>query len=116
MKKLYFLSTCTTCARIMSEMNLDGFDKIEIKSQGISEADLEEMYSLTNSYEALFSKIARKYKELDLKSQNLQEEDYKRLILDEYTFLKRPVIIVDEKIFVGNSKKMVEEAKKIING
>ena len=76
---------------------------------------LEEMQKLVGSYEALFSRRARLYKERDLKNQNLGEDDYKALILEHYTFLKRPVILVGDDIFVGNSKKTVEAAKIAIH-
>jgi hypothetical protein len=36
----------------------------------------------------------------------------RQLIIDEYTFLKRPVLIIDHAIFIGNSKKVVLEAKE----
>ena len=36
------------------------------------------------------------------------ENDYRKLIQEEYTFLKRPVFIVDNQIFIGNSKKVIE--------
>jgi arsenate reductase len=65
----------------------------------------------TGSYEALFSRRAMKYKSMRLADKNLSENDYKNLILDEYTFLKRPVIVVGDKQFVGNSKKVIEAAK-----
>ena len=111
MKKVYFLQTCDTCRRILKEVNLDGFVKQEIKSEPITVEQLEELYSFTNSYEALFNKRAKLYREMDLKNQNLQDIDYRQYILDEYTFLKRPVFIVDNEIFVGNSKKVVEALK-----
>jgi arsenate reductase-like glutaredoxin family protein len=38
----------------------------------------------------------------------------KKLILEEYTFLKRPVILIKEKIFIGNSKNTILEAKKAL--
>jgi len=44
----------------------------------------------------------------------LTENDYKRLILQEYTFLKRPVIIYEDKIFVGNEGKTVSAAEAVI--
>jgi arsenate reductase len=68
---------------------------------------LEEMKELAGCYEFLFSRRAKKYKAMDLKNQTLTEIDYKQLILDEYTFLKRPVIIINENIFIGNSKKTI---------
>jgi len=111
MKKVYFLQTCDTCRRILKEVNIEGFEQQEIKSSPITADQLEELYKLTNSYEGLFNKRAKLYREMDLKNQNLQEQDYKQYILDEYTFLKRPVFVVEDEIFVGNSKKTVESLK-----
>jgi len=115
MQKIYFLSTCDTCTRIMKELDLPAtFEQQDIKTQAITEEQLEEMKALAGSYEALFSKRARLYKERDLKNASLTEDHYKNLILEHYTFLKRPVIISDDSIFVGNSKKVVEAAKASI--
>lgn len=117
MKKIYHLSTCDTCRRILNELNPSSdFILQDIKNEAITKEQIEEMYDLVGSYEALFSKRSRLYKERDLKNQNLSEEDYKKLILEHYTFLKRPVIIVNDNIFVGNSKKVVEQANIAING
>jgi len=114
MRKIYYLKTCDTCKRILKQIKETVSDEIyqsfefqEIKSQAITVKQLEEMYAFTKSYEALFSKRAKRYKLL--KDQQLTENDYKQLILEEYTFLKRPVIIIDDEIFVGNSKKNVEK-------
>ncbi|WP_299213316.1 ArsC/Spx/MgsR family protein [uncultured Aquimarina sp.] len=117
MKKIYYLSTCDTCKRILNELNPSSdFVLQDIKAEAIALEQLEEMKSLAGTYESLFSKRARLYKERDLKNQNLTEEDYKNLILEHYTFLKRPVILYDNQIFVGNSKKVVEAANTAING
>lgn len=114
MKKVYFLQTCDTCKRILNEVNLEGFEKQEIKNHPITAAQLEEMHALSKSYEALFNKRAKLYKEMDLKNQKLTEADYRHYILDHYTFLKRPVFIVDSEIFIGNSKKEIEKLKEKI--
>ena len=116
MKKVYFLQTCDTCRRILKELSLVGFEKQEIKTNPITVSQLEEMYSLSNSYEALFNKRAKKYKEMGLKNEVIIEKEYRQFILDEYTFLKRPVFILDQQIFIGNSKKEIERLKtKLIN-
>lgn len=107
MKKIYYLKTCDTCRRILKEMDTTGYILQDIKSEPITVAQLEELYKLTNSYEALFSRRAKKYKQMDLKNQELTEKDYRQLILDEYTFLKRPVIINDNQVLAGNTKKKV---------
>ena len=117
MKKVYHLSTCDTNIRILKELKLpNSFEKQEIKKEPITVKQLEEMAALAGSYEALFSKRAKLYKERDLKNENLNEEDFKRFILEHYTFLNRPVIINDGEIFIGNSKKVVEAAIKSIHG
>ena len=108
MKKIYYLKTCDTCRRILKDMNTSEFILQEIKIEPITVAQLEELYALTNSYEVLFSRRAKKYKQMDLKNQNLIEKDYKQLILDEYTFLKRPVIISNNELYVGNTQKRAD--------
>jgi len=115
MKKVYFLKTCDTCRRILKEVNTDGFERQEIKGNPVNVSQLEEMYSRSNSYEALFNKRAKLYKSMDLKNQVLTEADYRQFILDNYTFLKRPVFIIYDKIFIGNSQKVIEKLKKKIN-
>jgi arsenate reductase len=105
MKKIYYLKTCDTCKRILKSIPLNGFTLQDIKSDPIKIHQLEEMKELAGSYEFLFSRRAKKYKAMDLKNQILTEIDYKQLILEEYTFLKRPVIIVEDKVFIGSSQK-----------
>ena len=114
MKKVYFLQTCDTCRRILKEVNLEGFERQEIKANPVTVSQLEEMYSFSNSYEALFNKRAKKYKSMGLKSELITEKEYKQFILDEYTFLKRPVFIVENNIFIGNSKKEIDRLKEDI--
>lgn len=87
----------------------------EIKSQPLSEAQLEELMSLAGSYEALFSRRAMLFRQRGLHEKTLSEADYKKLILEHYTFLKRPVAVVDGAIFVGNSKKVVAAAKEALH-
>jgi arsenate reductase len=114
MRKVYFLQTCDTCRRILKEVNADGFELQEIKSNPVTLNQLEEMYHFSKSYEALFNKRAKLYKEMDLKSKELGELDYRQYILETYTFLKRPVFIVDDEIFIGNSKMVIEKLKEKI--
>lgn len=116
MKKIYHLSTCSTCLRIIKELQpLTDFELQDIKTEPITPSQLEKMHSLSHSYEDLFSKRAILYRERNLKEQNLSEENFKELILEQYTFLKRPVVIVDDQIFIGNSKKVVAAAKTAIH-
>jgi len=109
MKKAYHLKKCTTCQRIIASLpNTDEMIFQDIKTTPITSQQLEEMYKISNSYEKLFSKRAVLYKELNLKEKKLTENDYKGLILEHYTFLKRPVFVIKDKIFIGNSPKNIE--------
>jgi arsenate reductase len=114
MKKIYHLGNCTTCQAFIKETGIDkkGFEMQNIKEEKITSAQLEEMKKMTGSYESLFSRRAMKYKELGLKDRKLEEKDYRQFILEEYTFLKRPVVIMNDKIFVGSEKKTIEALKK----
>ena len=114
MNKIYYLSSCSTCARIIEELNLrtKKFIFQDIKTEKITAAQLLDMKKMAGSYEALFSRVALKYRALGLyKKKNLTDDDYKKYILEEYTFLKRPVIIIGNKIFIGNSKSNIAQAK-----
>jgi len=116
MKKIYCLSTCSTCNRILDEIGAEekGFSLQDIKTEHISPRQLDELKEKVGSYEALFSRRSLKYKELGLKDQVLTEKDYRKLILQEYTFLKRPVVLLGRQVFVGSEKKTVEALKEAV--
>lgn len=112
MKKIFHLSTCSTCQKILKEWNAPAEIELQdIKSTLYTEKELDEMRKLAGSYEAIFSKRAMKYKEWGVKDKVKSDDDYREYLLKDYTFLKRPVLVYDNTLFAGNSKKTVEEAK-----
>lgn len=116
MKKIYHLANCSTCQRIITEIKPGKDVELQnIKEEKITAKQLDQMKKLGGSYESLFSRKAMKYRSLGLADKNLKEKEYRQLILDEYTFLKRPVIIQGNEIFIGNAKKVVEGAKAALN-
>ncbi len=108
MKKIYHLGTCSTNIRILKELNLDNVELQDIKKEPMTAEQVDEMANIAGSYEALFSRKAMKYRSMGLNEMELTEADYKKYITEEYTFLKRPVAIIDGEIFIGNAKKNVE--------
>lgn len=105
MYKMYYLSTCSSCNKIIANNRFpENFIFQDIKTNKITESQLQELRDKTDSMEKLFSKRALKYKEMNLAEKNLTEEDYKNLILQEYTFIKRPVCIIEDRIYIGSSK------------
>jgi arsenate reductase (glutaredoxin) len=117
MDKIYFLASCDTCRKIIKALpNADKLQYIDIRQNPLSEADLEEMYQLSGSYEALFSKKAQLYKSMDLKNKNLTETDYKKYLLEHYTFLSRPVVILNNEIYIGNTQPNILKLTKAMAG
>ena len=117
MKKIFHLSSCNTNQRILKELNFgEDVELQDIKVKNIDTETLDFIKNKVGSYEALFSKRAMKYKSMGLNEMNLTEEDYKKYILSEYTFLKRPYIVLEDEVFIGNAAKTVEAAKKAYHG
>lgn len=115
-KKIYHLGSCSTNQKIINEIginNLD-FEIQDIKQEKITALQIDKMKKMAGSYEALFSRRALKYKAFGLSNKKISEEQYRQYILDEYTFLKRPVVIIGDKIFIGSEKKTIELLKKTI--
>jgi arsenate reductase (glutaredoxin) len=111
MKSVYFLSTCSTCQRILKQLNLPSdISLIDIKQTNISAEALDEIAGMAGSYERLFSKKAMKYKSLGYDKRTLSELEYRHIIVEEYTFLRRPVIVYDDFFSIGNSKEEVNKA------
>jgi arsenate reductase (glutaredoxin) len=111
-RKVYYLSTCDTCRRIMKEVGVDdSFKRQDIKFEPISEAQVEQFYKFTGSYEALVNKRARKLKAVLSEKPINSDADYKQVLLMDYTFLKRPVFEIDGNLFVGNAAKTVAAIK-----
>ncbi|MEN9928836.1 MAG: Regulatory protein Spx [Bacteroidota bacterium] len=116
MDKIYYLASCDTCRKIIKSLpNADKLFFHDIRQNPISEAELDEMYQLAGSYEILFSKKAQLYKSQGLKDKNLTESDFKKYLLEHYTFLSRPVFIINHQIYIGNSQKNILEVIKVLS-
>ena len=114
--KIYYLASCDTCRKIIKSLpNTDKLEFQDIRQNPITEQQLDEMYQLSGSYEALFSRKAQLYKSMDLKSKNLTEADYKNYILEHYTFLSRPVFIIDGIFYIKKKKKNIAEVIKALS-
>lgn len=110
MNKIYYLASCDTCRKIIKGLPQDhNLAFHDIKQNPVTVEELEEMYRLSGSYEALFSKKAQLYKSMDLKNKSLTEADYKKYILEHYTFLSRPVFIINDKVYIGNSQQNIHQ-------
>lgn len=115
MNTIFLLPSCKTCQRIQKTVEQVGEWTIrDIKSDPLTEKEVDAMAAAVGSYEEIFSRRAILFRQRDLKNQTLTEEDYKALILEHYTFLKRPVMQVDDQYFAGSAKKSVEAAVRVV--
>jgi arsenate reductase (glutaredoxin) len=116
MRKGWFLSTCDTCKRILNSLpTVQGMEWQDIKKEAITQGDLELMLTRSGSVEAIFSKKSRNYRARGLHERVLSDAEMRQLILEDYTFLKRPIAILDEHIFIGNSPSEVSRLQEAMH-
>ena len=122
--RIWHLATCNTCKRILSGLP-DGIPLQDVRTQPLTEAQLDRMVELAGGVAPLFSKRARKYRELGLHERQPSDLELRALLLEHDTFLKRPVAIVSDgdpmdpkhaaRIYIGSSKGVVTELDKALN-
>ena len=114
MDTVYYLSSCDSCQKILKALPENSLKLHDIKQNPLSEKEIDHLKSLAGSYEALFSKKAQRYKLLGLKEQQLTESNYKKYLLEHYTFLARPVFVIGGSIVIGNKKDTVEKVSQLL--
>lgn len=112
--KLFHLSTCSTCRKILATLNTSDTELVNIREQLITEPDLDILVNSIGSYQAAFNNRAQKLKLMSADEKPKSEADYKKLILTDYTFLKRPALIIDNKGYAGNDAKTIEAMQAAI--
>lgn len=111
-----YLDSCNTCQRIKGELELpENVTLQNTKEQPVTEEQVEFLKEQAGSYESLFNRRAQLYRGRDLHEKDLSETDYKELLLDHYTFIKRPILIYENVAYIGNSKKVVAAAKEALS-
>ncbi|WP_194851791.1 arsenate reductase family protein [Nonlabens antarcticus] len=110
-----YLESCTTCQRILKELSLPDSVRLQnTKEHPVSLEQVEFLKEQSGSYESLFNRRAQLYRSRNLHEKELSENDYKELLLEHYTFLKRPVLIFNGTAYIGNSKKVVAAAQTAV--
>jgi arsenate reductase-like glutaredoxin family protein len=116
MKKVFYLKTCSTCRKILNRFDLSDWNLRELKSKPLTESELQDMFALTHSYEKLFSKRSMQIKARSIDLKSLKEDDVKNLLLEHYSFLKRPIFITGDDIFIGNDPHTLHNFEQYFNG
>ena len=113
---IFYLSSCSTCKRIINDLKqIRSFKKIDLKISPINEIELNILFKYSKSFEKLFNKRCQLIKKMNLNLKSLNENDFKKLILSHYTFLKRPMILFNKNLFIGNNKDTIAKLKKALN-
>ncbi|MAV07679.1 MAG: hypothetical protein CMQ88_00550 [Gammaproteobacteria bacterium] len=111
-----YLSSCSTCIRIIKELNIENASFLQdVKHHKATADQLAFLYAHTQSYEALINKRGRVYAQLKKEGTNFTETIYKDLLEQEYSCLKRPILIWNKEVFLGNNKAIVAQMKNALH-
>lgn len=112
MHTIFYLPNCSTCTKVLKEVAPDTrFDLQNLKENPIKPEQLDLLAKVVGSYKELFNKQSRKYREYGLGTTELSEQDCRSWILKEYTFLKRPIFLVGDRVFICRSNAVVDQLK-----
>lgn len=104
----YGLPNCTTCQKALRRLDYHGVANItkrNIKEEPLSRAEIEELAVKLGGAENLFSRRSVKYREMGLRDKTLTTDEMFDLMADEYTFLKRPILVVGSTAIAGFFEK-----------
>jgi arsenate reductase (glutaredoxin) len=114
MRKIYFLSTCDTCKKILKTLNTENAELVDVRYTPITEDELDSAAQISGSYESLFNKRAQKLKIMKSEEKPVSEADFRKLILSDYTFMKRPLAFIDNQVIAGNDKDTVTKLIQLL--
>ena len=92
--KIYHLKTCDTCRKAIKALRAAGHDPVlhDVRGDGMDEKTLEVLEAALG-YEALVNKKSTTWRSLsDAEKEGLTRENALRLLTDNPTLMKRPVI------------------------
>jgi arsenate reductase len=105
---LYWLPHCSTCQKAAQYLEQRGHTVAkfrDIKSDPLDRSEVEQLTELVGGAGELFSRRARKYREMNLSERELSTDDMLKLMAEEYTFIKRPVLVSGNGAVAGFSAK-----------
>ncbi|MFM7389233.1 MAG: arsenate reductase family protein [Vampirovibrionales bacterium] len=109
---LYWLPYCSTCQKAKAYLESKGLTITlthDVKAQPLPLATIVQLAEAVGGAEALFSKRAMKYRSLGLHEQELSPEALLNHMANEYTFIKRPMMVFDTgKTLCGFSTKAID--------
>ena len=112
LEQFYWLPHCSTCQKAEAFLKAAGIpirQYHDVKTQQVDRETLTHLSEALGGVENLFSKRALKYRAMGLHERTLSDEEMLDLMHEEYTFIKRPVVVTSAgKVLAGFSKKQYD--------
>lgn|SRR5690606_38638826 len=108
---LYWLPNCSTCQKAVRWLDRRGIQVMnfrDIKEDRLSREEVEKLVEMAGEPADLFSKRAIKYREMKLNEREVSREEMLDLMTDEYTFIKRPVMVIGNAAVAGFFERSFE--------
>lgn len=109
---MYWLPYCSTCVKAdqyLQEKGIEVKKHVDMKADRLSMETIQALVAGIGGAEALFSKRAMKYRALGLDKKELTPQEMLGYMHEEYTFIKRPVLLLSNgKVLAGFSKKQYD--------
>jgi arsenate reductase len=102
----YWLPNCSTCQKAASYLKENGQAVTQfrdIKTDPLKRDEVEQLAALAGGANELFSRRARKYRSMGLNEREISGEEMLDLMSEEYTFIKRPVLVNGKHAICGFS-------------
>jgi arsenate reductase (glutaredoxin) len=111
-ERFYWLPYCSTCIKAEQHLLNKGATiakHINVKEEKVTREELLELCQVLGGVDKLFSKRAMKFRAWGLHEKTLTDEDMLNYMLEEYTFIKRPVLVTkDKRVLSGFSAKQYD--------
>jgi arsenate reductase len=113
--KLFGLPHCSTCQKAVAyleEIGVEIENFHDVKENQLSKREVQKLVKFVGGAENLFSKRAMKYRSMGLNEMELSDTQLVDYMVEEYTFIRRPVLVYGKKALAGFSKKKYDELFK----
>jgi len=107
----YWSPNCTTCqkARRRLDRHRVSVTKFrDIKEEPLEREEVEKLVKMLGGTSELFSRRAVKYREMKLHERELSDAEMIDLMATDYTFLKRPILVINGKATAGYFEKFFD--------
>ena len=107
----YWMPNCSTCQKAKGWLERRGVkiaDFRDIRDMPLTRKEVEGLVKMLGGPAELFSRRAIKYREMKLNEREVPPGEMLDLMTDEYTFLKRPIMVIGKNATAGFFEKSFE--------